>query len=583
MPRCKISSQFQVVITVLSHQDGFISITQSGTLVLYCKYHSYLQSHIMPTKLEANDYRARLTIPISHTRRHHLEELIRRRPQEPPRSYTSIGQIFNYQIMLSQVFGGFLFDWSNRYLAWVYKALAVISIVIFFRVNPIVEKSTLDSISESLTINYRLYMNMYRCVVVVYLVGRFFVDFRYHDTINIILRKKLDVRYLTGPIGSTTQRWSKFDLHQPSSTSFHRARSGGVIGSAGAAFRRYISEPAYHGRYIDLIHHLFVYVVIAKSLADVLATELARGYYIISPECSLAKPRIRDQQVENFTTTTRSPWSAEQSSNLTGLVNSNNTVAECIGQQAWSISFYWLYLARLLVLKLALNISGVYFHGLFLICIMIVATAAQLLKRINEQDEMLLPLLSAPRPVGKKPSSKIRKSSTKTMLGPRLGGASYLIATTHLMVQIRDVLSVLQQTTGLLQLASYTHDTALILTFMGLFFAMVSAKQPWLGIYISYHLFFYVIRILSARLVFQMLRHELVRLQDTNHRRLAEQSCRGESRIEATMRLRLAQEMERISPTNWFSFDVRSFLFQIFSMVVFAVGLQKIAEISLKG
>jgi hypothetical protein len=115
---------------------------------------------------------------------------------------TSIEQVFRTKILLCKLFGHFLFDWRNRYLAIGYRSVA-----------PFLVKWASDQMdglllddggppeprtasSDRIDRNFLFYETIYFALYYLAIVESILVDIRFHDTIVIILRKRLQMRYL---------------------------------------------------------------------------------------------------------------------------------------------------------------------------------------------------------------------------------------------------------------------------------------------------------------------------------------------------------------------------------------------------
>lgn len=138
--------------------------------------------------------------------------------------FTSIEHVFRYQIFICKLFGGFLFDWPSRMLAIAYRLIITIAVM---SVKSKVYKFRFlgdKNLDRSFLNNMQFYVTIYTFALVLSLFEVFIMDIRYHDTLTIILKKRLHKLYLTMP----EQNLVAADQRPRRSSKAERVRQNGI-------------------------------------------------------------------------------------------------------------------------------------------------------------------------------------------------------------------------------------------------------------------------------------------------------------------------------------------------------------------
>jgi hypothetical protein len=231
----------------------------------------------------------------------------------------------------------------------------------------------------------------------------------------------------------------------------------------------------------------------------------------------------------------------------------------------WHITLLAARLLSKILLPVLFHFHSTYAYGPLLINNVIIAFLADILRRINEQHNLM--------------ACWNEKQQDRKALMKKIGNEG-LLPSTLAMIQVRDVLVALRETFGLYRVVVYFHDMCVMLCYMGLFVALISSKHVWLAGLMTYPMPFALAKSLLIPLTFGILQDELDEIHDTNQLILAKQTYDTKTRLQAGTNLRLAKEMAQISPTDMVDPNISSYLETYLKIFALAAAIQKAREVA---
>lgn len=444
--------------------------------------------------------------------------------------FTSIGQVFHYEILLIKLSGGLLFEWPNRSLAVIYRISMVVFRIYFTKKYSKLRRLANGMIPAHTQDIVIIYATLGRYIGYASLIYTVLIELRHRDLMPIILNKRFDRRYHTSII----------DEHAHN------------------------DKPT-----IKLFKRTFLALYLGYALLLVLSLETGK---LVSncnkfhrPNSSLIAARDGHSQtvagvgVANLTQTNVCHWRL--------LLDKPNSIEPDESAFVALIRFVPNLVQSTLIALLisALNLSD--FDGIVMVQLMTTASMTDMLRRANEQREL----------ASMRPSESAKLINRLKFRAP----TKFTVQTHQLLVQVRDVLTALRQAFNLNYVLVYARQLAGLSMNQGLTLSLVSIGFYWLACVMVSLILLMFGKVLVYRLVHERLHDQVDQICRASQCKLVSEQ-RAKSRVELSTNLRLASDIKGIWPNDWINADVKSFLVANVSVFVFVVGFHQIAEKSVR-
>lgn len=466
-------------------------------------------------------------------------------------AHTSIGRIFQREIFICKLLGGFMFDWPPRWLAISYRIFMILAIRYIASKGYKATQKSFKSLPTLVQTNLTLYFNAAYLLSVTCLIRLTLLEIQHHNVLTLILRKRIDTRY-----------FKQIKMVQNKATI-----NGGLKSAARCwlvAFGQ-LRTPS-----INLFRSVLIYIVVF----DTIITYCRQISLDSWSNAERGRLNQRGYNFVNYTSDSLSLASKFNSSKPLSFISTNKTtsgleettaklddhVSPTFGQVLqlcfWTLLTPIIRTAHLCQLQ-----------GFELLTLSITASMADALESTNEQEELNLRYF-------KKPLASIGRSSSKPQ---RLE----MIPSTQLLVQVRDVLVVLRQIGQPSHTINYVTEFAWTLGAIGFALALMSADHPLWALYYGINSVWIMMKLLLRRIVFRRLHVVADTAQDHFQRQLI-WAPNGVRRVELVTNVKLAEEITQIWPTDWISYDIKSFFLSVLSAFAFMVSFHKMTEVTIK-
>lgn len=496
--------------------------------------------------------------------------------------YTTIEQVFRVIIFMNKLMGGCLMTCtSNKTLAIIYRiTLTVATRYLSRRFFTSHARFHGDSMPKSLAVNMNIFFVLYSSSTYLAIIATMFTSARYHNTIRVVTKKRLDARYLK-PFDDDSSEVLKAQEHgvQPGLTSedrgqrswwwfrlAHRLRSmfGRKLGQVDDILRGYakgdkIPELSRVVSSVNMIRWLIVGYIVITGLLSLTREEYGNH--------GIAR-RLMDKLAQTnqlHLNGSAANMSSHGQQKLTLAVHRHLSYLQSIERNELLefVTNYSKHLTYLVLVHLFFSASGffqIYGHICINLCIMAVMT--DMLRRVNEQDKgstdaassrMLqknqYTLKSNPNSVeaGKQLSGSGGVRSQSVRVGETrdaAGGSSAPIATStagagsrsvqvarspppviqtsELLIQVRDVLATLRPALSLDYLVIATYEVSRLISTFGFFCVFITTRDLiWAAVVMLEYLRMCTCFVL-IRLGHHLLHNEARKIKVTNNQRLVD-------------------------------------------------------------
>lgn len=336
-------------------------------------------------------------------------------------------------------------------------------------------------------------------------------------------------------------------------------------------------------------------------------------------QSSLSGPS--DNLAHPASTSSRAPFSIVSISPKTTI---DKREQQTLFSRFFDYSQYIIRMFLLILFNTLLNLFQLY--GRVLITVQIVSFLSDILKRINDQNQLIAAMSNLDSLNPSSSDELTLKTNQYRRLSqshsPPLMSATELLPTTEVLIQIRDVLIALKQAVGLDYLVIQTYDISQLIVLVGSILAIsLSDKAGWAMVF-TYEYLKVVTSIIMTRISYQWLHNEARKIRLTYEQILldtdietrspmtlaADEDLDGRfncgtrpsraslsreasfqrqeldeqrhiSKIEAITNCRLAREIESLWPTDWFLPDMKSCLSLNLLVVTFVATLQQLVGV----
>jgi hypothetical protein len=411
---------------------------------------------------------------------------------------TSIGELFGRELFVCRLVGGFMFSRLNRKLAIVYRILVLFLPPLISSQFAKTQSIILKELPKHMGNNLLLYTIVRSCTHGVLVFVAVFREIMYFDTLELIMRKRIDGRY----------------------------------------FRKLKLVPS------NKAHGGQLKPVLAFGTPDKSSVD---GYrrWLVAMIVGTTAYLFLTEAVTRFVTKSAA---------------FNEMQPNSVEYMKFLATFIFVEAPYLFCLVLMIILAVLCQHeGLVFISLAIFASMTDMLKRVNEQLRLTNSLCCR--------RVTLSKASNQE-----------LIPVTELLIQVRNVMLVLRQATGLSFALNTLFGLTMMLESVGALIVLLSVEKYLYALFCGYVFFWRLVKEIAYRYVVLMLHNEAYKVHEFYQRRLADPTA--ERRFEPLTNARLAEQIAQLGPSTWIDYKIEPLLKLTLSAFAFMVGLHRIAEAS---